>query len=73
MIGTLPRGIAWWRAARVNAVVRHEASVADLRVADLWATTGPPWGGKFAPDNFHPNDAGYRDWARAVLDALSAG
>jgi lysophospholipase L1-like esterase len=30
----------------------------------------PPWPGKLASDCFHPSLDGYRDWARALLDAL---
>ena len=70
VIGTLPQGLAAWRARQVNDVIRAEAPGHDLRVADLWATTGPPWQGKYARDNFHPNDRGYEDWTRAVLGAL---
>jgi lysophospholipase L1-like esterase len=33
----------------------------------------PPWAGKFGPDNFHPSQDGYRDWARALLTAIPAG
>ncbi len=54
----------------VNALVRTEAPAAGLRVADVWKHTGPPWRGKYAADMFHPNDVGYRDWARAILEAL---
>lgn len=39
-------------------------------MADLWATTGPPYRGKFASDGFHPNARGYRDWADAFAEAL---
>ena len=30
----------------------------------------PPWAGKFASDYFHPSQAGYRDWTRALLAAI---
>ena len=41
-----------------------------LRLADLWAHTGPPCKGLYA-DGFHPNDKGYRQWADAVAEALA--
>ncbi len=28
---------------------------------------------KFGPDNFHPSQDGYRDWARALLTAIPGG
>lgn len=42
----------------------------DLRLVDLWAATGPPWRGRFAADQFHPNDLGYESWTAAFLAAL---
>jgi lysophospholipase L1-like esterase len=30
----------------------------------------PPWNGKLASECFHPSQAGYRDWARALLAAI---
>jgi len=39
-------------------------------VAAVSAHFLPPWSGKFASDFFHPSQAGYRDWSRAVLAAL---
>ncbi|MDQ3710402.1 MAG: GDSL-type esterase/lipase family protein [Actinomycetota bacterium] len=70
VLATLPQGLASWRARRVNAVIRAEAPPAGLRVADLWAHTGPPWQGKYANDLFHPNAVGYADWAAAFAEVL---
>jgi lysophospholipase L1-like esterase len=70
VLATIPQGLAPWRARRANAEIRRLAPGAGLVVADIWATTGPPWRGKFAPDEFHPNDLGYADWARAFATAL---
>lgn len=70
VIGTVPQGRGGRRARTWNALIRSEAPAAGLRVADLWAHTGPPWQGRFAEDMFHPNDLGYRDWADAVAAAL---
>lgn len=55
----------------VNELIAREAGRRGLVVADLWGHTGPPWSGKFAADGFHPNDAGYRDWAAAFTEALA--
>lgn len=71
VIANMPRGILDRRAAPLNPVVRAEADRYGHRVADLWATTGPPFRGKFSADWFHPNDLGYRDWTRAFRTALS--
>jgi lysophospholipase L1-like esterase len=42
-----------------------------LPVARLSEHFTPPWTGKFAPDRFHPSTTGYRDWARALLTAIT--
>ena len=53
--------------ARINRTI-HEAAVArGLPVAEVSANFLPPWTGKFASDCFHPSQAGYRDWTRALL------
>jgi lysophospholipase L1-like esterase len=39
-------------------------------VAEVSAHFQPPWPGKFASDCFHPSQAGYRDWTRALLATL---
>jgi lysophospholipase L1-like esterase len=70
VIATMPRGVLDRRAAPLNDVVRAEAARHGHRIADLWATTGPPWQGKFSADWFHPNDRGYEDWTAAFADAL---
>lgn len=70
VIGTVPQGLAGGKARRLNATIRAEAGHAGLRVADVWAHTGPPWRGKYAEDFFHPNDVGYQDWAAAIEEAL---
>jgi lysophospholipase L1-like esterase len=70
VLATLPQGLRPPRAVVVNDLIRTEAPAAGLRVADVWACTGPPWRGKFAADGFHPNAVGYRDWARAFAAAI---
>jgi len=32
--------------------------------------TGPPWQGKYAADDFHPNDTGYGEWCAAFAEAI---
>ena len=51
-------------------MLRTRAAEHGLRVADLWAHTGPPYRGLYA-DGFHPNDKGYVQWADALWQALS--
>lgn len=71
VVATLPQGLGR-RPADVNRALVRMAGERGLVVADLWSRTGPPWPGKFAPDGFHPNDAGYLDWAAAFTDALDS-
>lgn len=59
--------------ARINQTIRQAAAARGLPVAEVSAHFLPPWGGKFGPDNFHPSQDGYRDWARALLTAIPAG
>ena len=73
VVATLPRGIREGAAQRLNDLIWAEAPARGLRVADVWARTGPPWRGKFARDGFHPSDLGYRDWAAAFLQVLDPG
>jgi len=56
--------------ARVNRVIHQGAAARGLPVAEVSAHFRPPWPGKFAADRFHPSQAGYRDWSRALLAAL---
>ena len=69
VVGTVPRGFRERKARAANARLVAEAARHGLAVADVWACTGPPWRGKYV-DGLHPSDAGYRDWAEAVLRAV---
>ena len=73
LLANLPRGLRERHAAEVNRVVEAAVAAHDLRLVDLWATTGPPWRGRFSADWFHPNDVGYTAWATAFLTALDDG
>jgi lysophospholipase L1-like esterase len=55
---------------RVNATLHAAAEARRLPVAYISRHFTPPWAGKFGPDDFHPNAAGYRDWCQAVLAAV---
>ena len=55
---------------RINRIIHEMAGARDLPVAEISAHFMPPWDGKFASDSFHPSQAGYRDWARALLTAI---
>jgi acyl-CoA thioesterase-1 len=71
----------WWIAgrisvpyiSRINRVIREVAVERGLRVAEVSRHFVSPWAGKFSVDNFHPSQDGYRDWSRALVEALSAG
>ena len=70
VVGTLPHGLWQERVDVLNQVVWSAAAEAGLKVADVFAHTGPPWEGKFAEDRFHPGALGYADWAAAFADPL---
>jgi lysophospholipase L1-like esterase len=55
---------------RINRTIHQAATARGLPVAAVSAHFQPPWPGKFASDCFHPSQAGYRDWARALLSAV---
>jgi lysophospholipase L1-like esterase len=56
---------------RINRVIREVATERGLRVAEVSRHFTPPWAGKFSVDNFHPSQDGYRDWSRALAEALA--
>lgn len=57
---------------RINRAIHEAAAARGLPVAEVSAHFTPPWQGKFARDYFHPSQAGYRDWARALLASVPA-
>jgi acyl-CoA thioesterase I len=73
----LPAGF-WWIVGhmsvpyitRINRVIHEVAADRSLPVAEVSTQFIAPWAGKFACDNFHPSQDGYRDWTRALLAAL---
>jgi lysophospholipase L1-like esterase len=56
--------------ARINRALYAAAGARELPVARISEHFRPPWPGKFASDCFHPSQAGYRDWSRALLAAI---
>jgi acyl-CoA thioesterase I len=67
-------GVLGWLSvpyvAQINRTIHRRAGARGLPVAEVSTHFRPPWGGKFASDYFHPSQAGYRDWTRALLAAL---
>jgi acyl-CoA thioesterase-1 len=59
--------------SRINRVIREVAEERSLRVAEVSRHFIPPWVGKCSVDNFHPSQDGYRDWSRALVEALTPG
>ncbi|MGH3263304.1 MAG: SGNH/GDSL hydrolase family protein [Trebonia sp.] len=57
----------------INRVIGEAAAERGLRVAEVSRHFTPPWEGKFAGDNFHPSQDGYRDWASALAETIAAG
>ncbi len=70
VMATCPQGLWPRRTLELNRIIRAEAPAAGLRIADVWAHTGPPWSGKYAGDGFHPNETGYADWCTAFAEAI---
>ena len=72
----LPRGrwglgrLAVPYVARANSAIHAAARARRLPVAYVSDHFTPPWTGKFGADDFHPSGEGYRDWCRAVLQAV---
>ncbi|MFQ6172417.1 SGNH/GDSL hydrolase family protein [Oryzobacter sp. R7] len=84
LVGRLPRGavvatLPQPRAAarRANVHVERAGAAGHLEVVDMRSEGPRSWSGRLAADWFHPNDAGYREIARAflphVLTALTVG
>ena len=71
VVSTTSRGVFERKTRRVNDHLRTAAAARGLRVADIWAHTGPPYRGLYA-DWIHPNEKGYAQWAEAVWAALPA-
>ena len=69
VVATTARGVFERKTRRVNELIRSCAREHGLRVADLWAHTGPPYKGLYF-DGFHPNDRGYLQWVAALEEAL---
>ena len=69
VVSTVARGVFERKTRAVNAAIRAAAADRGLRVADIWAHTGPPYKGLYF-DGFHPNDRGYVQWADAVWEAV---
>jgi lysophospholipase L1-like esterase len=70
------RAVAGWRGRSLDTDVRHLAAETPKAVyVDIAGKTGRTFRAHpatyFARDMFHPNDAGYRLWARAVAGALA--
>jgi acyl-CoA thioesterase-1 len=74
----LPAGF-WWIVghmsvpyiSRINRIIHEVADERSLPVAAVSTRFVAPWAGKFACDNFHPSQDGYRDWTRALLTAVN--
>jgi lysophospholipase L1-like esterase len=69
------RAVAGWRGRALDADVRHLAARRHAVYVDIAGRTGPAFRGHpdryFAADHYHPDDAGYRLWADAVVATLA--
>lgn len=68
------RNIVGWRARQLDRIVRDLANRRGLIYVPIADLTREGFAedpeGTHADDRFHPSDAGYELWARAVLDTL---
>jgi len=80
LVGLLPAGSVvaavpqtpWGLLARsANAALHGLARERDVVVADINRHYRFPYSRRTASDAFHPNDRGYREWARAFTEVLS--
>jgi acyl-CoA thioesterase-1 len=71
------RAVTGWRGERLDAEIVAVAAAHHARYVDIAGSTGPAFRRDpdryFAADRYHPSDAGYGLWARAVLATLRAG
>ena len=71
------RAVTGWRGERLDAEIATVAAMHEARYVDIAGSTGPDFRRDpdryFAADRYHPSDAGYGLWARAVLAALRPG
>lgn len=70
------RAVAGWRGRMLDTDVRHLAARTPHAIyVDIEGKTGPAFrrhpGTYFAPDRFHPNNAGYGLWAKAVAEVAT--
>lgn len=69
------RAVAGWRGRALDSDVRHLAARRHAVYVDIAGRTGSAFRSHpdryFAADHYHPDDAGYRLWAEAVVAALA--
>jgi acyl-CoA thioesterase I len=69
------RAVAGWRGEHLDAEIAAVAAAHEAPYVDIAGPTGPAFRRHpdryFSADRFHPSDAGYALWARAVLAALA--
>ena len=69
------RAIVGYRGRQLDEEIRIAAKAHGVTYVDIAGSTGKAFGANpdryYAKDDFHPSDAGYELWARAVLEALS--
>jgi lysophospholipase L1-like esterase len=68
------RAVAGWRGRALATDIRHLAGRRHVIYVDIEGGAGPTFrrqpGRYFSSDHYHPNDAGYRLWAKVVVAAL---
>jgi lysophospholipase L1-like esterase len=68
------RALAGWRGERLDAEIAAVAAAHQVRYVDIAGSTGRAFRRHpdryFAADRYHPSDAGYALWTRAVLAVL---
>lgn len=70
LLANMPRGYDPVRSEQLNQVISRLARERGLILVDLWTHTEPHGRATLAPDQIHPSDLGYSDWAEAFGKAL---
>jgi lysophospholipase L1-like esterase len=70
VVATAPHGFLLGETLAFNAILRHEARAARMRIAEVWKHTGPPYRDTHCFDGFHPSDRGHERWCDAFAATL---
>jgi acyl-CoA thioesterase-1 len=70
LLANMPRGYDPTLSEQLNHLIARHARERGLVLVDLWRHTEPHGRSTLAPDQIHPSDLGYSDWAEAFAEVL---